>query len=302
VKIDDEIDLKFRFASGSADPLSANQTMGDSFSTKDFLLDRAYIDWHPETMDGLNIYAGKMKFPFYVSLKNKLIWDDNVSPEGGAITLVRDLDDDMKIHFAGGGFWVDESSRGADTSLWGIQSYVEKDLENQRTLLGGISYYDYGNIKNKGSLETWNGGNSFFGNTAVNDTYANDFNIFELFSEYGFMACNMPMAIGGNWVRNFAADSGKDTAWFAGITINKTSTPGTWQARYNYRETESDAVLGLFSDAAFANGVTDSKGSEFGFDYMLAKNVMWRLTYYLNERGEEDDDVRKLQADIRIKF
>ena len=44
--LDKEWDLGFRLASGSADPASTNQTLADSFSTKDFWLDLAYFDWH----------------------------------------------------------------------------------------------------------------------------------------------------------------------------------------------------------------------------------------------------------------
>jgi len=307
VEVNEEFDVKFRFVSGTVSPVSSNQTMQDSFSTKDFLLDRAYLDWHPESIDGLNVYAGKMKMPFYTPLESLLIWDNNISPEGGAIKYAIDLQDNTKIYLTGGGFWVDEDSGGVDTSLWGGQSYIKKQLEAERYVIGGVSYYDYGNIKNRGSLEsTWSTGNSFYGNTIVgaggNQVYANDYNIFELFGEYGFQAYDMPIAVGGQWVRNFAADSGKDTAWFTGITINRAKKKGTWQARYNYRETQADAVLGAFSDDSFANGVTNSKGSAFGFDYMLAENVMGSLTYYLNERGENDDDLRKIQADVKIKF
>ncbi|MCF7954616.1 MAG: putative porin, partial [Phycisphaerae bacterium] len=204
VEVNDELDAKFRFVSGTADPVSSNQTLDNSFSTKDFLLDWAYLDWHPASIEGLNVYAGKMKMPFYVPLKTKLIWDDNISPEGGAISYVRDLDDSTKIYFTGAGFWVDEDSAGVDTSLWGAQSYIKKQLEGKRYAIGGVSYYDYGNIKNRGSLEsTWSTGDSFFGNTIANrggnEVYADDYNLFELFGEFGFQAWGMPIAVAGDW-------------------------------------------------------------------------------------------------------
>lgn len=307
VEINDELDVNFRFASGSMDPVSSNQTLTDSFSTKDFLLDRGYLDWHPASVEGLSVYAGKMKNPFYTPIKTELVWDSDLNPEGGAITFVKKIDDDTKVYLTGAGFWVDENSGGVDTSLWGAQAYIKKELEEKRYVLGGISYYDYGNIKNRGNLKsTWSSSPSFYGNTTVNrggsDVFATDFNILELFGEYGFQACGMPMAIAGDWVKNFGADSGKDTGWLVGMTFNKAKVAGTWQARYDYRDTQADAVLGSFSDSDFANGVTNSKGSEFGFDYMLAKDVMGSLTYFLNERGDDDADVRKIQADIKVRF
>jgi hypothetical protein len=306
-EVNEEMDLNFRFASGLFDPASTNQTLTDSFSTKNFLLDRAYLDWHPIWMNEVNVYAGKMKNPFYTPLKTELVWDGDLNPEGGAIGKVDRIDQDTNLYFTGAGFWVDKDSGGVDTSLWGAQSYFRKELECERYALCGVSYYDYGNIENRGDLSsTWGPVSTFYGNTTKeregDEVYATDFNIFEVFGEYGFESCGMPMSIGGDWVTNFAADSGENVGWLIGMTFNKASGKGTWQGHYNYRDVEADAVLGAFNDSDFANGVTDSKGSEFGYDYMLAENVMGSLYYFLNERGPDDEDVRKFQADIEIFF
>jgi hypothetical protein len=307
IEISDDLDVNLRFAGGTMSPASTNQTLTDSFSTKEFLVDRAYIDWHPGSMDGLSIFAGKMKNPFYRPISTQIIWDTDVSPEGFAGTYAKDISNDTKVYFTGSGFWVDESSSGVDTFLWGSQSYIKKQLDEERYILGGVTYYDYSNIEGRGDLNsTWSTSSNFFGNTKADrdgeEVFASDFNIFEMFGEYGFNACGMPITVGGNWIRNFAADSGRDTAWMAGFTFNKAKEAGSWQGRYNYRDTEADAVVGIFTDSDFANGVTNSKGSELGFDYMLAKNVMGSLTYSLAEKGEQDEDVRKLQADVKVKF
>lgn len=87
------------------------------------------------------------------------------------------------------------------------------------------------------------------------------------------------------------------------LTFNKAKAIRTWQGRYNYRDTEADAVLGAFTDSDFANGVINSRGgAEFGLDYMLAKNVMGSLTYFLTERGDNIEELRKIQADVKVKF
>ena len=125
-------------------------------------------------MKGLNTFGGKMKNPFYKVGKNQLIWDGDVNPEGIAAKYVIPLGDRDKLNFTGGGFWVDENSGGADTSLWGAQTYLKHAFENKDYFLCGVSYFDYGNIKGQGDLKsTWSSKASFFGNSTTNDTFAN---------------------------------------------------------------------------------------------------------------------------------
>ena len=193
IEVNDQWDVYLRFATGSADPTSTNQTLSESFSTKDIRLDRAYFDWHPDTVDGLNIFGGKMKNPFYTPLKTELIWDNDLNPEGIAASYVIPLSDKAGLTVNGGGFWVQHNNSDADISLWGIQGVLDHTLDDSSYLLGGLSYYDYGNIKGKGNLANNfdSSKNEFFGNTfngadAATGTFANDYNMLELFGEYGF--------------------------------------------------------------------------------------------------------------------
>jgi hypothetical protein len=85
--VSNEWAIGFRLASDEGgDPVSTNQTMGDSFSKKGVYIDLAYIDFHPVAVAGLNVYAGKMNNPFYIVGKNQLIWDSDLTPEGAAVT------------------------------------------------------------------------------------------------------------------------------------------------------------------------------------------------------------------------
>ncbi len=305
-KLDEEWDLGFRLASGSADPASTNQTLADSFSTKGFWLDLAYFDWHPLSVKGLNVFGGKMKNPFYTVGKTELVWDGDLNPEGVAAKYVMPFGESDKLHINGGGFWVDEDTGGVDTSLWGIQAYLNHEFQNKQYVLGGLSYYDYGNIEGRGSLQnTWGGGTSFFGNTATGGTFDSDYDIVEGFVEYGFEYANMPVSIFGNIVRNTVASTGEDEGWLIGFKLNKAKEPGSWDFRYNYRDLEADAVLGAFSDSDFIGGGTDGKGHELGLNYQLTKNIQAGLTYFANERNRgsgSSDKYRRLQADLQFKF
>jgi type II secretory pathway pseudopilin PulG len=306
--LDEEWDLGFRLATGSADPASTNQTLADSFSTKGFWLDLAYFDWHPLAMEGLNVFGGKMKNPFYKVGKTELVWDGDLNPEGIAAKYVMPLCESDDLHINGGGFWIDEASGGVDTSLFAAQTYLKHTFEDKAYLLGGASYYDYGNIENRGSLQnTWSTGTSFLGNTtaAGGTEYASDYDIAEGFVEYGFKCADMPVSIFGNYAHNTVARTNEDDGWLIGLKLNKAKEPGSWDFRYNYREVEADAVLGAFTDSDFIGGGTNGRGHEFGLNYQLTENIQAGLTYFINVRDRStttDDDYRRLQADLQFKF
>jgi hypothetical protein len=72
--------------------------------------------------------------------------------------------------------------------------------------------------------------------------------------------------------------------------------------RYSYRELAPDCVVAVFADADSGGGGTDLMGHKISYDYMLTKNVMASLLYFINEVGPDNQDYNKLQADINIKF
>ena len=320
IKISDELSTDFRIASGSSEsPTSTNQTLGegsgdhdqDAFASKSLWLDLAYADWHPESMPGLNIYGGKMKNPFYKVGKNQLIWDGDVNPEGGAFSYNWDLNTSTAATVTGGGFWLEERSTDADAGYFGIQGKVKHVLSDSTHLIGGISYYDIGNIVNK----TKPGAVSLQGNTptAPGETdYKYDYDMLEFFGEYGFHCGEMPVAVYGNFVENTAAPSGKNQAFSIGGTLNKAKAPGSWQFSANYREVESDAAFGGLCDSDFIDGGTGGKGWVLGYKYQMAKNVQAGLTYFINDRdrrvgsdaegGSGSQNFDRLMADLIFKF
>ena len=64
-QVNEDLDVNLRLASGSDDPISTNQSLDSGFSTKNFGLDRAYLDWHPYAVEGLHVQAGKNSTAFY---------------------------------------------------------------------------------------------------------------------------------------------------------------------------------------------------------------------------------------------
>ena len=145
----------------------------------------------------------------------------------------------------------------------------------------------YGNIEDQNDLQTvWNGKSksNSFGNTLTSSrNYKYSFDVVEGFAEYGTKIADYPIAVYGDVACNTDAPSSKSNAWLIGATFNKAKDPGSWQFSYNYRDIESDAVVGQFSDSDFDGGGTNARGHWFNFTYQLAKNFQGALTYFLDE-------------------
>jgi len=307
--INDEWNVGLRFATGErsvmasdmiGDSISANQTLKQYFSDKDLWVDLAYFNLKPQAVSGLSISGGKIKNPFYAAGKNQLIWDGDLNPEGIGVSHNVVLNEFCELFFNGAGLWVDESSSGVDTSLWGVQTYIKQYMVNSDYVLAGAGYLDYGNIQGKTDTYGLLGGNTGSG------SWASDFDILEFFGEYGTNLNETPVSLYGNWVKNLVASSSGDTGWLIGAKYNKASKPGSWQVSYDYRELQADAVLGAFTDSDFGGGGTNSRGHCVDLTYQLAKNVQVSTTYIQAENdgasGASDLDYRRLHASLVLKF
>ncbi len=302
-KVTDAIEMGLRlatcepFSSDKGDPISTNQTLDDAFSKKSIWLDLAYFKWSPKD-SGLNIFGGKMENPFYRVGGNQLIWDGDLTPEGIAIQYTRSLGESDELFANGGGFWVNEVSGGADTGLWGIQGGLKHKFADKSTLTGGAGYYSYGNINGSSPLI----GTGFQGNSNAVSLYTNDYDIAEVFGEYGFKLGQTPASAFASYVKNTPASASQDTGWLVGGKLGKCKDPGSWEFSYDYRDLEADAVLGAFSDSDFIGGGTNGKGHRLGYTYQLAKNLQGALTYFLDKKGNDNHGYDRLQADLVFKF
>lgn len=312
-RVNEEMTFDLRLASGGwfdddngefdlgGGPVSANETLDTYFSSKSIWLDRAYLTYQPNWADGLKVLAGKMSNPFYSVGKSQLIWDGDLNPEGVAVQYGMDLTESDVVFANAGTFFVEENASSSDVTLWGVQGGLHHAFNDTTKMTVGASYYDYMNIE--GARPDVNPtGSTFGGNTLTGGVYAFDYNIVELFGEYATKVGDLPFAVFGNWVNNVASNVDGDTGWLAGVVVNKTRKPGDWAFSYDYRETEADAVLGVFNDSDFNGGGTDARGHRFGFDYMVLKNTTLGATYFCTEDRSTDDEERRLQLDVVVKF
>lgn len=287
---------------GSAgDPRGANVQLDGEFSRKPLYLDLGYIDW--TFAAGVHAIAGKMATPF-MRPGQSLFWDNDVNPEGVALTYGRG-----PWYASAYGFWVEENvqhtstanaaSDTTDAKLYGAQLGRRFDLGASSLSIAAM-YYD---------LAAAQGRRPFF-NGLSNGNSMNesggllfDFRVIELAVEYNARVAALPLQAWIDFAQNQAALL--DTAIGAGVLLGKASNPGTWEAGLAYQFIEKDALFAQHIDADFAGGLSDSQGWVVRAGYAPLKNWTLNMTY-LAAQGAVDIgnefDYDRLLLDFNVKF
>ena len=306
--VSDMTEVGVQLATGSDDPVSTNQTLGDAFSTKNVGIDLAYFTTRHDKLPGLELTGGKFKNPFITPGKSELMWDSDWNPEGGVLSLERVVDN-VTIMAVGSGLWIEERSSGDDSWLGAGQAAVQFHLADKTTALKvGGGFYAYQNAKSFAPFHEADDskGNSFDSVEVDGEyeyVYATGYELLEMFVEVSHQVQSIPVTVIGDFVTNTAADS-LETGWLVGAYVGKTKKPGSWALRYLYREVEKDAVVGAFADSDFRGGGTDARGHEFGGSLQLANNTTFSASWFANEIGLEQKitDFSRLQVDLQLKF
>lgn len=165
-KIAENLKAGVRLATGNQpDPVSTNQTMGNTGSQYDFNLDRAYLKYELVNDEGfkwLTLSGGRIANPWYVgggefTGGSELVWDTDLSFEGFAGTIRHRLggsdsfdalnDDSRSIFATLGAFPIQESVfSGKNKFLFGGQAGLDWGFENQDALKFAVGYFDYSHI------------------------------------------------------------------------------------------------------------------------------------------------------------
>ncbi|MEQ1528828.1 MAG: putative porin [Methylococcales bacterium] len=157
-----------RLATGNQrDPVSTNQTLGNTGQRYEFAVDRAYIKYdaiNDDKYKWLTLSGGRIKNPWYTgggefSGGSELLWDTDLSFEGFAGTVSHRFVEDgsyvganhsnRSVYATAGVFPLQESARSSDKWLLGGQVGLDWGFANQNNLKLGVAYYDYINIEAK---------------------------------------------------------------------------------------------------------------------------------------------------------
>lgn len=314
--VTDGLDVGIQVATGSNDPVSTNQTLGDAFSKKPVNLDLAYLQWRPTFAPGLALTAGKMHNPFYTVGKSELLWDPDLTPEGIALGY-QNAFGIAEPFIQTAGFYVEERKEERDSWILAAQVGMKLSfLDGKLYVLGGVEYVDYTNIRGN---TVYADPEDAFGNSSelvVPETdpaydpdaeqtryYLHDYNTLDGFLELGGKIGPLPWMVFGDIAGNLAVDD-DDLGWLVGAQLGKCKNPLDFDIRYIYREVQNDAVVGAFTDSDFIDGGTGGRGHEWNLGFQIAKGVKLAATYFYNFLGTEEEApyFHRVQIDFKLKF
>ncbi|VAX35682.1 hypothetical protein MNBD_UNCLBAC01-1179 [hydrothermal vent metagenome] len=286
-KVVDKVIVGLGVASGSDSSTSArstNQDLQDVFSRKSFSLDYAFFEYEPT--DWLSVIGGKFKRKKYLWEPGDLLWDTDITPEGGSIKLKYNLVDNAEI-YTNTGVWILDESTGntSDPYLFYVQSGIKiKDSFSKTDAQVAVTYYGFDNVKGS-TLDGALGDNS--ADVAGNLLY--EFTPIAVSAEVGVeepFDLSIPrVAAFGEFIHN-PDPSDENNGWLMGLKLGdkKVNNKNKWQVKYMFARLQKDAFLDMLPDADRYSGGTDIVSHEGVLQYGLNKNVMIELDYYRSNR------------------
>ncbi len=294
VTASDDVEFVLRLATGGENPVSANQTFGDGFSSKDIGVDFAYVDW--KISDTLNFYGGKMKNPFFRPGGSGLVWDGDLTPEGLAIRYSSGL-----VFGTVGGFAVEERSTSDDSLLYVVQGGVGYPFGESNKLTVGAGYVAYTNTIGN---EAFHDGKAKGNTLDTDDLYVFEYKNTEVFAQVDTKLADWPVQIFAHYAKNDKV-SRENTAMAYGAKVGSSKDRGELQFTWVYNDVEADSVVATFTDSDFGGGGTDAKGHVLKAKYAISRKIFVGGTIFVNnvERFQgAEHDFNRFQLDLEFKF
>lgn len=284
--VNEEISIKTRIATGDTGEItSTNETLSGYSNKKDIVLDLAYFNW--KAAEDLNVMGGKIPVPFNLVGGSDLYYDSDLSLEGLAVQYNKAAEK-MAYKVNLGYSWLEEVASTAtpsnsDALLLGGQLAVGYKDDNLGALLS-VAQYAFTNLEGRLPVASK-------GNTLAGLNYASDYYLMVYGLELAKEVNGLPVVFFAEMVENTEADQ-NEAATIYGLKVGKTKEKKDWAVSVDYRDTEADSVLGVYSDSDFADGETNSKGVRVVAQYMPSDRVVIGATHIMSETdvstGAED--------------
>ncbi len=290
-KVNDSSTLVLQLTTGNYSPVSTNQTLGAMSGNKPIELDQAYFTW--AASKSLTLTGGKMKNPLYQVGSTGFLLDGDWTPEG--LNLGWTCSCDKGSWFANiSTFWLGANASGGGTDSGVIAEQVGKMFKiGEHKLTVGLTGYLF-TLQGQNAL-----GGALKGNTdGGGATYAKDYEIYELFSQYEMGQFKFFLDYATN-----TRFSTQNNAYLVGVNYKNVKEKGDYAVGYTYRETEADAIVGALNDGDFNGGSTDTNGHKLSVKYGLEKNTTATISLYANNTGiQNSTNYTKAHFDFVFKF
>ena len=266
------------------DPISNNQTLQNNGSKKGIFVDQAYAKWTPLTTPDLNgaVTFGKMQNPFVFN--STMLFDNDYTPEGGALQFGYNLGSKHTLNLASGAFILDNNASTSENPFMFNNQLVLNSTWTPKlsTSLGvALLWIDHPNELGTAAVPNINYGNTRDLvlapiNGILPPNYA--FNPIVLDASATYTLASFPMyptafpitvlgeglinpavpgsdMVGGLWDGSTytgatQTDPGK-YGYQAGITFGKAGKKGTWEFSYNWRYQGANSWYEEFTESDF---------------------------------------------------
>ena len=343
LNINDNVKGGIRIVTGGInDPVSPNQTLGNTGSKYSFSLDRAYLTY--QMLDWFSFAGGQITNPW---VSSDLVWDSDMSFDGFAANLKPRLSENLKGFATAGAFAIQEVE-GSDTViakgkwLYGAQTGLVWESSSRTSLMLGLGYYDFKNVQgvandfgfrnnDKTAPQFRQKGNTLYDINSANAGTLLGREILGLASQFRLVNFNASLDVEafspvhvvlvGDYVKNvgFNMDEvagknpintiGGNIGWMAKLQIGMPQTlkRHDWNVHGIYKHLETNAVLDAFTDSDFRLGGTNAKGWIVGGNYGLDKNTWLSLRWLSADEIETSPgflplSIDVLQLDLNAKF
>jgi hypothetical protein len=309
-KINEKLLAGIGIATGSGDPRSTNISFGGYNSKKTVVLDYAYGKYSP--LDWLNLVGGKMLLDDALWRPTDLIWDSDITPEGGVIKFSKGLGSNATAFLNTGVLIVDtDTSTDADAPMaYLIQPGISYKFNDDLSLKGAFSFQGFNNVKNHVSSSyssASNSGNTTAGTSQYQYDYqminpALEFKVKEPFKALGLNVESLKLV--GEYVNNLDVSKG-GSGFSCGFKLghDKVAKFGDWQFKYIYAMLGKDAVLDVLPDSDRYGGKTNIRSHEAELTFGLGKNTFLGVDVYRSWRTLSAEAPETLvQVDWNMKF
>jgi hypothetical protein len=175
----------------------------------------------------------------------------------------------------------------------------------------------YGTGDNSFNNTEYTGTAPQIGSTTSCTRLYSDFNLFTALLQFDTTVGKYPLSVYADYMQNTAARANPqvnktlDGATAFGFTFNKAAAPHSWELGVVYEQNGKDAVFAQFVDSDFGGGLTDAKGWAFKGSYVLATNLTFTGTAFINKLNYDgvpsnsstyNLDYKRLMLDLNYKY